>query len=165
MKLANNTDFVLTILFLLLALASLMLAVVFTAGGDFLVEGSEAFVGEHVDPEGVTAGYEMLIHVFGGFAGILAGFLGMVMGICFGFIGCALTITTILFFVRRKKYRDTGESKYLRKNLISKMIWNSILLVVAVLALINEIWVTGFIFTLVFGALEVFLVKLVQSVQ
>ncbi len=44
------------------------------------------------------------------------------------------------------------------------MVWNSILLVVAVLALINEIGVAIFIFILVLGALEVFLIKLIQSI-
>ncbi len=45
------------------------------------------------------------------------------------------------------------------------MVWNSILLVVAVLALINEIGVAIFIIILVLGALEVFLIKLIQSIQ
>ncbi len=164
MKLAKNTDFVLTILFLLLALASLVLAVIFTVGVDFLFESGGAFAGEHVDSESVTAGYELLIHVFGGFAGIFVGIMGKIVGMCFGLIGCVFTIITILHFVRRKKYQETGESKYLRKNLISKMVWNSILLVVAVLALINEIGVAIFIFILVLGALEVFLIKLIQSI-
>ena len=165
MKLAKNTDLVLTLVYLIAAVFLLVLTFLLLGGGEALLDMVEGMSFGDLDPDSPSAGYELLACIFGGAAGVMIGIFGFLFGILTGIICMILTIVTIVACSRRKQYTTTGNPIYIKKNLTAKMVINSIVLALLIAMVLLDFELGAFLFALVLAALEVFLIKVGKLVS
>lgn len=165
MKLAKNTDLVLTIVYLIAAVFLLLLTFLLLGGGEALFDMVGGMSDGDLDPNSPSAGYELLARMFGGFAGVMIGIFGFLFGIITGIAFLILTIVTIVACSRRKQYTATGNPIYIKKNLTAKMVINSIVLALLIAIVLLDFELGVFLSALVLAALEVFLIKVGKLVS
>lgn len=165
MNTAKKVDFVMTILMCIVALMCIWGAFLCFGGGDMLFGATKDVMDHDVDPNSVTAGYEVLGMFALGMGGLLGGIMALLLGVWFGFFGVVLTIACILAFVRIKKYNAFGNAKLIKKNLTTKMILNTILLVFLVFLLVSEFAFGMLVVVVIAGAFEYMYIRLIKQVS
>lgn len=123
MKYAKNVDMVVNIVFIIF-IALLAWAVgVCRFDGDKLIEGGGKIIeGIPKDGNAPGAGYELLGVLFAGGLSAFAGIALFFVAVFFGGIALVLLLMVIIAFCRRKKYKNTQDPIFIRRNLTAKMI-------------------------------------------
>lgn len=165
MNTAKNVDFIMTILMTIMALGCAWLAFLCFGGGDLLLGATKDVMDHEVDPNSVTAGYEVIGMLALGMGGLVGGLMAFFLGIWFGFFGIVLAITCITAFVRIKKYNTVGDLALIKKNLKTKMILNTIFLIFLICLIFSE-FTFGMLFAVVIaGAFEYMYIRLIKNVK
>lgn len=165
MKLAKNTDWILTIIYCVLGI--LLIGAVFYLFhiGDSVINGTMDMGSKQYDSNDVAAGYEAVLSGLGILGGIMGSLVLYVTGFFFGFLAVVLELTSLVAFLRQKKYKENGDEKHIRRNLITKAILNGIVTAFLVWLLFEEITLGGVFACLLIAGLEVFLLYLLKLLR
>ena len=159
MKLAEKTDMVFNILYIIMCVIIVIFVAICFRGGELFIGGAgDAANSMPTDGNDPGAGYVALGHLFAaGFAG-LTGIVLFAMGLIYAIIGMILLVTIVSAFSRRKKYKLTGQSSFIKRNLLTKVVLNTICLILVVILLFSAPEVLLGIVALVLIAFEVLLI-------
>lgn len=100
--------------------------------------GQEAANMTAVNPESITAGYEVIAHLFGSFGSIM--FSAMMLGFAFicGIGAVVYVIPTIVGIVSCRQYHKNPDIMYFKKDAIVKMIFEAIPLALLIFAIVDS---------------------------
>lgn len=159
MKFAEKTDLALNILYIIMCIIVIVIVAICFSGGELFIGGAgDAANSMPTDGNDPGAGYVALGHLFAaGFAGH-TGIVLFAMGLIYAIIGLILLVTIVSAFSRRKKYKLTGQSSFIKRNLLTKVVLNTICLVLMVILLFSAPEVLIGILVLVLVALEVLII-------
>lgn len=161
MKFSKNVDMVVNIVWILFIVLLVWVIGICMYDGDKLMEGVGQIL-DNMPKDGNSpgAGYELLGVLFAGVFSSFAGIAFFLAAMFFGFIALILLIMVIIAFSRRKKYNNTNNPIFIRKNLTAKMVFSIIMVIlVGTSVLGNDISVAGVIYLIVLVGLLVLIAK------
>lgn len=159
MKFGDKLDFVINILYWVLFAFLVWLTVICFGYGEFFNSAAGEATGslptDGNDPgAGYIMGAEFAIGVFAGITGFVLFFCGIF----------SLILSVIVFLVaffaqsRRKKYKLSGNPVLIKKNLGSKLVLNSVILLFFIYLLVSEVTVAMALLTVLILAVEIMLI-------
>ncbi|MDD6328767.1 MAG: hypothetical protein PUA62_10020 [Lachnospiraceae bacterium] len=164
MKFAHKLDDILTVFYIVLFLVAILLVAICCSGGNlFFDEAGNSL--DSMPSDDSAAGIEALGHlVAAGFAGMtgLAMFIASVM---WGSIALILLVTIWRAWSRRKLFKSTGDIACLRKNISTKLIYNTLCLVLVIWVLIWDANVGFGIAGVLLCVMEVLVVRARMLIQ
>ena len=150
MKFAEKTDLALNILYIIMCVIVVVIAAICFRCGVMSIGGAGDAVRERFSEERI---------------GWISGIFFISMGIGSVIIGLILLDTIVNAFSRRKKYKLTGQSDFIKKNLLAKIKLNTICLIFVVIELFSELDVLLCIVALVLAALEVLIIMAYRKLR
>lgn len=156
MKFADKLDYVMNIIYIVICVVCVVLIALCCGGGEMLFgEANDAANSIPKDGNSPGAGYlaagGMAFAAFSGLAGALAYVLAFFIGI----ITVILVVAVVSALSRRKKYKLTGDISFISRNLTTKIIYNTVCLILYIAVLIGEPGVVEGILVVIFAILEI----------
>lgn len=144
MNFANKLDFILNIIYIVILVLVLWCVFICFGGGNMLLDSTgEAVDSLPKDGNDPGAGYLLL----GGLAmsGLfgLAGIVAFFVGIVYSIIAIVLLVTIVRAMSRRKQYKTNQDTSLIKKNIVTKLVYNTVCIVVVGLVFFGEPFVVG----------------------
>lgn len=160
MNFADKLDFILSIIYIVILVFVLWCVFICFGGGNMLLDSTgEVADSLPKDDNDPGAGYLLLGGLaMSGFLG-LAGIVAFFVGIVYSIIAIALLVTIVRAMSRRKQYKTNQDISLIKKNIVTKLIYNTVCIVVVGLVFLGEPFVAGGIVLVVLIVLEAMLIR------